>query len=177
MSLPHPPLSRIETDRHGHIIMSPLPLLVTLDGRLESPLSSSACSLTACLSPNAPFRLPTASRQPTLPGSGNSVRRSTRNPSFSLAHRKSASRSFRHLTHQPRSTKNVRSISTPAPRESGFATSTVRSLFFLIQMMMLLLLLFARRSQTGFLKGRLHRFGHGPAELSRRGYGDRGKCD
>jgi|SRR5580700_8403768 Uma2 family endonuclease len=59
MSLPHPPLSRIETDRHGHIIMSPLPLLVTLDGRLESPLSSSACSLTACLSPNAPFRLPT----------------------------------------------------------------------------------------------------------------------
>jgi hypothetical protein len=65
----------------------------------------------------------------------------------------------------------------PAPRKSGFATSTVRSLFFLIKMMMLLLLLFARRSQTGFLKGRLHRFGHGPAELSRRGYGDRGKCD
>jgi hypothetical protein len=76
----------------------------------------------------------------------------TRNPSFSLAHRKSASRSFRHLTRQPRSTKIVRSISTPVARKSGFATSTVRSLFFLIQIIRLLLLRFARRFLTEFLK-------------------------
>src|SRR4029077_4321959 len=75
--------------------------------RPESPVFSSACSPTARLSPNAPFRPPMESRQPTSRGSLTSAPRYTRIRFFSLAHPKSVSKSFPHLTPHPRSTRNA----------------------------------------------------------------------